>query len=132
MERAKGVVRGGVDEQGNRVDQYGNIIGSASDIKKARKAIEVPDPTPEEPERTKLVYEDSGKTDAEEKAEAAAAKAKAEAEAKAKTAPVNEEPKREDFPEGLPGVAAWNKAMSEYRKKKKTSTGPQSPYPEMG
>lgn len=42
------------------------------------------------------------------------------------------EPKREDFPEGLPGVAAWNKAMSEYRKKKKISMGPQSPYPEMG
>ena len=42
------------------------------------------------------------------------------------------EPKREDFPEGLAGAAAWNKARSEYQRKKKTSTGPQSPYPEMG
>lgn len=53
----------------------------------------------------------------------------AEAEPDAEPSPKpdgDEEPKREDFPPGLPGAAAWNNARSEYRKKK---AGGKSPYP---
>lgn len=64
--------------------------------------------------------------------EAAKRKSKAEAEPDAEPSPKpdgDEEPKREDFPAGLGGASDYNKALAEYKKRKKVSMGPSSPYP---